>query len=212
MPVLLFLRTTVAMNRLLLLLLLMLGYWSGPALAENPADPPRLIPPFSAEAAATHQRAWAEHLKRPLEITDSVGMKLALIPPGEFTMGSPPDEEGHRDYRRLERVFRRLFPALVDVPITHRWAGHVGLTLDRVSTLGAFGPANNIFFAGGYTGHGVSVAVLAGRLLRDLVAGEPLDPMYDFVLNRKPPRAPGEPLTSLGFSLAKRYMRWEDGR
>jgi len=28
----------------------------------------------------------------------------------------------------------------------------------------------------------------------------------------KPPRAPGEPLTSLGFGLAKRYMRWEDAR
>jgi glycine/D-amino acid oxidase-like deaminating enzyme len=126
--------------------------------------------------------------------------------------GAAVDVEGHRDYRRLESVFRRLFPALVDVPITHRWAGHVGLTLDRVPTIGTFGPANNIFFAGAYTDHGVSVAVLAGRLLRDLVTGEPLDPMYDFVLNRKPPRTPGEPLTSLGFSLAKRYMRWEDAR
>jgi serine/threonine-protein kinase len=28
-------------------------------------------------------------------ITNSVGMKLALIPPGEFVMGSPPNEEGH---------------------------------------------------------------------------------------------------------------------
>jgi len=109
-------------------------------------------------------------------------------------------------------LFRRLFPALADVPITHRWAGHVGVTLDLAPTIGAFGPANNILFAGGYSGHGVTVAVLAGRLLRDLVAGEPLDPVYDFVLNRKPPRAPGEPLTSLGFALAKRYMRWEDAR
>jgi hypothetical protein len=63
-----------------------------------------------------------------------------------------------------------------------------------------------------YSGHGVTVAVLAGRLLRDLVAGEPLDPVYDFVLNRKPPRSPGEPLTSVGFGLAKRYIRWEDAR
>ncbi len=66
--------------------------------------------------------------------------------------------------------------------------------------------------AGGYSGHGVTVAVLAGRLLRALVAGEPLDPVYDFVLNRKPPRSPGEPLTSLGFGLGKRYMHWKDAR
>jgi glycine/D-amino acid oxidase-like deaminating enzyme len=126
--------------------------------------------------------------------------------------GAAVDGEGHRDYGRLERVFRRLFPALADVPITHRWAGHVGVPLDRVPTIGAFGPAHNVFFAGGYAGHGVPVAVLAGRLLRDLVAGEPLHPVYDFMLNRKPPRAPGEPLTSLGFGFAKRYMRWDDAR
>jgi glycine/D-amino acid oxidase-like deaminating enzyme len=126
--------------------------------------------------------------------------------------GATVDDEGHRDYRRLTRVIRQLFPVLADVPITHRWAGHVGVTLDLAPTISAFGPANNILFAGGYSGHGVTVAVLAGRLLRDLYAGEPLDPVYDFVLNRKPPRAPGEPLASLGFRLAKRYMRWEDAR
>jgi glycine/D-amino acid oxidase-like deaminating enzyme len=126
--------------------------------------------------------------------------------------GAAVDGEGHHDYRRLEGVFRHLFPALGDVPITHRWVGHVGMTLDSVPTIGVIDPARNVLFAGGYTGHGVPVAVLAGRLLRDLVAGEPLDPVYDFVLNRKPPRIPGEPFTSVGFGLAKRYMRWEDAR
>jgi glycine/D-amino acid oxidase-like deaminating enzyme len=126
--------------------------------------------------------------------------------------GAAVDGEGHPDYERLSRVLGQLLPPVADVPITHRWVGHVGLTLDTSPTIGAIGPAGNIFFAGGYSGHGVTVAVLAGRLLRDLVAGEPLDPVYDFVLNRKPPRAPGEPLTSLGFGLAKRYMRWEDAR
>jgi glycine/D-amino acid oxidase-like deaminating enzyme len=126
--------------------------------------------------------------------------------------GAVVDGEGHRDYRRLQRVFRHLYPALADVPITHRWAGHVGLTLDMLPTVGALGPPGNVLFAGGYSGHGVPVAVLAGRLLRDLVAGEPLDPVYDFVLDRKPPRVPGEPLTSLGAGLAKRYMRWADTR
>jgi glycine/D-amino acid oxidase-like deaminating enzyme len=126
--------------------------------------------------------------------------------------GAAVDEKGHRDYARLESRFHQLFPALADVPITHRWAGHVGTTLDMTPTIGALGPDRNILFAGGYTGHGVPVAVLAGRLLRDMVAGEPIDPAYDFVLNRKPPRAPGEPLASLGFALAKRYMRWDDAR
>jgi len=126
--------------------------------------------------------------------------------------GAAIDREGHSDYARLARRLAELFPALAEVPITHRWVGHVGTTMDFAPTIGAVGPANNILFAGGYSGHGVTVAVLAGRLLRDLVAGEPLDPVYDFVLNRKPPRAPGEPLTSVGFGLAKRLIRWDDAR
>ncbi len=126
--------------------------------------------------------------------------------------GAAIDREGHPDYARLAGHLAKLFPALAEVPITHRWVGHVGTTLDFAPTIGAVGPAENIFFAGGYSGHGVTVAVLAGRLLRDLVAGEPLDRVYDFVLNRKPPRAPGEPLTSVGFGLAKRLIRWGDAR
>jgi hypothetical protein len=47
---------------------------------------------------------------------------------------------------------------------------------------------------------------------RTSCASTSIDPVYDFVLNRKPPRAPGEPLTSLGWGLAKRYIRWEDAR
>ncbi|MFM7738158.1 MAG: hypothetical protein ACKO9H_02050 [Planctomycetota bacterium] len=34
----------------------------------------------------------------PKEITNSIGLKLVLIPKGTFTMGSPPGEEGSGDY------------------------------------------------------------------------------------------------------------------
>jgi eukaryotic-like serine/threonine-protein kinase len=55
-----------------------------------PADaPPPAIAPFDAAKAREHQEAWAKHLGVPVEITNSIGMKLVLIPPGEFMMGSP---------------------------------------------------------------------------------------------------------------------------
>jgi glycine/D-amino acid oxidase-like deaminating enzyme len=126
--------------------------------------------------------------------------------------GAVSDGAGHRDFARLERALHRTFPALGPISITHRWVGHVGFTLDMVPTLGVHGAARNVFFAGGYSGHGVPPAFLAGRLLRDLYAGEPLPSALDFVRDRSlPPSAP-EPLNSVGFALLKRYLRWTDSR
>lgn len=54
--------------------------------------PPRAIAPFNPEQAQQHQEAWAAHLKLPIEFTNSIGMKFRLIPPGEFLMGSTPED------------------------------------------------------------------------------------------------------------------------
>ena len=40
--------------------------------------------------------------QEPKTITNSIGMKLVLIPAGTFTMGSPPSEEGFNDERQHE--------------------------------------------------------------------------------------------------------------
>ena len=68
------------------------------------AEPVQANAPFSSEEAKAHQRAWAKHLGLPVQVTNSVGMKLSLIPPGQFLMGSPPKEEWHRDDETLHRV------------------------------------------------------------------------------------------------------------
>jgi formylglycine-generating enzyme required for sulfatase activity len=60
------------------------GKWNLP-----PGAPPPAVAPFDATKAKEHQEGWAKHLGMPVEITNSIGMKLVLIPPGEFEMGSP---------------------------------------------------------------------------------------------------------------------------
>ena len=52
-------------------------------------SPPLAIAPFTPEEAKQHQQAWADHLGLPVESENSIGMKMVLIPPGEFMMGSP---------------------------------------------------------------------------------------------------------------------------
>jgi formylglycine-generating enzyme required for sulfatase activity len=49
-------------------------------------------PTMSAAEAAQIQKQWAEYLGRPVKATNSLGMPLLLIPPGEFDMGSTPEE------------------------------------------------------------------------------------------------------------------------
>jgi formylglycine-generating enzyme required for sulfatase activity/serine/threonine protein kinase len=54
--------------------------------------PPPVKAPFDAKQARAHQQAWADYLGVPLEIENKIGMKMILIPPGEFLMRSTPEE------------------------------------------------------------------------------------------------------------------------
>jgi len=57
--------------------------------SPSPASPPPMaVAPFDAQQAKRHQQTWAEYLGVPVEMTNSIGMKFVLIPPGEFKMGS----------------------------------------------------------------------------------------------------------------------------
>ena len=61
--------------------------------ATTKAGAPRpAIAPFTPEEAKQHQQRWAEYLGVPVEIENSIGMKMVLIPPGEFMMGSTDEE------------------------------------------------------------------------------------------------------------------------
>lgn len=60
------------------------------------AEPPPANAPFDARQARAHQEVWADHLGVPIKITNSLKMTFVLIPPGRFTMGSPPEEEWHQ--------------------------------------------------------------------------------------------------------------------
>lgn len=54
--------------------------------SESPPDgrPALAVVPFDGTQAQRHQEAWATHLGKPTSIVNSIGMKLVLIPPGEF--------------------------------------------------------------------------------------------------------------------------------
>ncbi len=62
--------------------------WAALLTVDAIADQPRLAKaPFAARQAAEFQQQWARHIGKPVAQTNSIGLKLALLPPGEFTMG-----------------------------------------------------------------------------------------------------------------------------
>ena len=76
------------MTRFLLLLttlVCLLTVVSPVAVSEE--TPPLAKSPLGPEAAKAIQERWARHLGRDVVQTNSLGMKMVLLPPGEFTMG-----------------------------------------------------------------------------------------------------------------------------
>jgi formylglycine-generating enzyme required for sulfatase activity len=53
-------------------------------------EPDLLVAPFGIDEARTARKAWAQYQQIEEEQKNSIGMKLTLIPAGEFQMGSTP--------------------------------------------------------------------------------------------------------------------------
>jgi len=63
----------------------------------------------------------------------------------------------------------RLFPQLDDVGIEYAWGGTLSVTVNRLPHIGRLEP--NLYFAQGYSGHGISTANFAGKVIAEAVTG-----------------------------------------
>ena len=70
----------------------------------------------------------------------------------------------------MRRRIRKVFPQLADVPIDYLWGGYVDISLTRAPHWGRMG--NNVYYAQGFSGHGVATTGLAGRLVAEAIAGQ----------------------------------------
>ena len=101
--------------------------------------------------------------------------------------------------RHLKPRMSKVYPQLAEVRIDYAWGGTIGVPLNRVPQLGRVAP--NVFYCQGYSGHGVNVTHLAGRIMADAVAGTM--EQFDLFANVKPVVVPGahalrKPLVALG--------------
>lgn len=104
-----------------------------------------------------------------------------------------------RPARALRRSLDGYFPDLAEVPIRHRWSGPLGVTLARHCGMGVMGAHSNIYYAVGYSGHGIVLGNLAGRVIADLHAGDH-DPWRGYCFYDYRPRGiPIEPMRWIGY-------------
>jgi glycine/D-amino acid oxidase-like deaminating enzyme len=98
-----------------------------------------------------------------------------------------------RDWDHLVAHVRRHFPALAEIPFTHRWGGRVAVHLDYVPRLHR--PQPGMLIAIGCQGRGIAWQSAMGAELATLA----LDPQYDPVLPITPVRPiPFHPLKAIG--------------
>ena len=62
-----------------------------------------------------------------------------------------------------------VFPQLRDVRIDYAWGGEVDITLNRAPHFGRLAP--NVYFLQGFSGHGIALTGIAGKLVAQAVAG-----------------------------------------
>jgi len=101
--------------------------------------------------------------------------------------------------RQLRPKMARIYPRLAGARIDYAWGGTIGVTMNRVPQLGRLSPT--VYYCQGYSGHGVNVTHLAGRIMADAVGG--VMERFDLFANVKPRVIPGshrlqKPLVALG--------------
>ncbi len=81
-----------------------------------------------------------------------------------YRAGFPPD------IKRFVRPYMlRLFPQLADVAIDYGWGGTLSVTVNRLPHIGRLRP--NVFYGQGYSGHGISTANFAGKVIAEAING-----------------------------------------
>lgn len=78
--------------------------------------------------------------------------------------------------RSMQARLARTFPQLAGARIEHAWGGFVDISMNRAPDFGrlpaAAGAAANVYYLQGFSGHGLALTGLAGRLVAEAMAGD----------------------------------------
>ncbi|MGE3832146.1 MAG: NAD(P)/FAD-dependent oxidoreductase [Parvibaculaceae bacterium] len=100
----------------------------------------------------------------------------------------------------------RVFPQLKDAAIDFAWGGFIAITSNRLPDLGRIAP--NVYYAHGYSGHGVVLSGMYGKIIADCIRGQA--EKFDLLSRVKHLPFPGGPLRTPLLVAAMLYYRLKD--
>lgn len=108
---------------------------------------------------------------------------------------------------RMRRRMLAVFPQLADLQVSHAWGGFVDITLNQAPDFGRLG--DNIYYLQGFSGHGLALTGMAGRLAAEAIAGQA--ERFDLLARLKHHAFPGgERLRMPALVLGMFYYRLRD--
>ncbi|MBN8748188.1 MAG: FAD-binding oxidoreductase [Variovorax sp.] len=127
----------------------------------------------------TDEELKATNFRTRIAITDTRTLRYyyRLLPGNRLQIGSRSSITGadaHREqhYKLLTDGIARKFPALAGIQVDHSWWGWVDVSHDMMPRVVQPDAAQQIFYALGYGGNGVSFSAHAGRRMAQRIAGE----------------------------------------
>ncbi|MDG6897696.1 oxidoreductase [Actinobacillus delphinicola] len=107
----------------------------------------------------------------------------------------------------MRKGMLRVFPQLEGVKVDYEWKGPIDMTVNSTPHFGRIAP--NIYFAHGYSGHGVALTGLAGRIVSEAIMGDD-ERLAIFEQLRVPSVYGGKLVKKIATAIGVRYYRFLD--
>lgn len=107
----------------------------------------------------------------------------------------------------MRRRMLAVFPQLADLAVPYAWGGFVDITMNRAPDFGRVD--KNIYYLQGFSGHGLALTGMAGKLAADAIAGQAAG--FDLLARLRHRRFPGGArLRTPALVLGMLYHRMRD--
>ncbi|MEP6547096.1 MAG: FAD-binding oxidoreductase [Gammaproteobacteria bacterium] len=127
-------------------------------VATEPLDEERLHSLLPSNAAIADINWILDYFRRSADHRLLFGGRVS------YSAVQPPRLAESMRHRML-----RIFPTLADVKVAYAWGGYLDITMSRAPDFGRL--SANVFYLQGFSGHGMTLTGLAGKLVAEAIAG-----------------------------------------